>query len=106
MRPARGRRSIYSTNAWTPATSTDVSPALAYPGIYRSVWTMPLVFSPIVKTHALYFANQYVFRTTDGGAHWDKISGDLTRQTLTVPATLDPATAKDSAVAGPQRGVV
>ncbi|MBU6422130.1 MAG: hypothetical protein KGQ62_08615, partial [Gammaproteobacteria bacterium] len=84
----------------------DVSPALAYPGIYRSVWTMPLVFSPIVKTHALYFANQYVFRTTDGGAHWDKISGDLTRPTLTVPATLDPATAKDSAVTGPQRGVV
>ncbi|MDE2460896.1 MAG: hypothetical protein KGL98_06575, partial [Gammaproteobacteria bacterium] len=84
----------------------DVSPALAYPGIYRSVWTMPLVFSPIVKTHALYFANQYVFRTTDGGAHWDKISGDLPRPTLTVPATLDPATAKDSAVTGPQRGVV
>lgn len=83
----------------------SVGPTLAYPGIYRQVWTMPLVFSQADK-HALYFANQYVFRTTDGGAHWDKISGDLTRDTLTVPATLDPTTAKDSAVQGPRRGVV
>ncbi|MBU6509667.1 MAG: hypothetical protein KGQ73_05730 [Gammaproteobacteria bacterium] len=83
----------------------SVGPTLAYPGIYRQVWTMPLVFSQ-ADPHALYFANQYVFRTTDGGAHWDKISGDLTRDTLTVPATLDPATAKDSAVQGPRRGVV
>ncbi|HKT31046.1 MAG TPA: hypothetical protein VJS89_00980 [Gammaproteobacteria bacterium] len=83
----------------------SVGPTLAYPGIYRQVWTMPLVFSQADK-HALYFANQYVFRTTDGGAHWDKISGDLTRDTLTVPATLGPTTAKDSAVAGPRRGVV
>lgn len=83
----------------------DVSPELAYPGIYRQVWTMPLVFSQADK-HALYFANQFVFRTTDGGAHWEKISGDLTRETLTIPATLDPTTAKDSAVSGPRRGVV
>ncbi|MGA9853063.1 MAG: hypothetical protein WBR15_09045 [Gammaproteobacteria bacterium] len=83
----------------------SVSPALAYPGLYRSVWTMPLVFSQADR-HALYFGNQYVFRTTDGGEHWAKISPDLSRDTLTVPATLDPVTAKDSAVQGPRRGVV
>ena len=45
---------------------------------------------------ALYFGNQFVFRTTDDGRHWEKISPDLTRENPAVPATLDPVTAKDS----------
>ncbi|MDE2196521.1 MAG: hypothetical protein KGJ56_04980 [Gammaproteobacteria bacterium] len=83
----------------------DVDPTLAYPGVYRSVWTLPLMFSPR-DPHTLYFANQYVFRTGDGGKHWSMISPDLTRETLTVPANLDPVTAADTAVQGPRRGVV
>jgi photosystem II stability/assembly factor-like uncharacterized protein len=83
----------------------DVDPTMAYPGDYRGEWTLPLTQSPRAP-HALYFGNQFVFRTVDGGKHWDKISPDLTREAPAVPATLDPATAADSATPGPRRGVV
>ena len=90
---------------WKTLQEQDVDPTLAYPGDYRGEWTLPLTISPRAP-HAVYFGNQFVFRTTDGGRHWEKISPDLTRPTPAVPATLDPATAADSATAGPRRGVV
>ncbi|MGH8370933.1 MAG: WD40/YVTN/BNR-like repeat-containing protein, partial [Gammaproteobacteria bacterium] len=83
----------------------DVDPTLAYPDIYRSVWTLPLTFSPKDK-HALYFANQHLFRTADGGKHWTLISPDLTRKTLSVPPNLDPPTVADTAVSSGRRGVI
>lgn len=83
----------------------NVDPTLAYPGIYRSVWTLPLTFSPKDR-HALYFANQHLFRTTDGGKHWAMISPDLTQLTLTVPSNLDAPTAADTAVTSGRRGVI
>ena len=82
-----------------------VGPTLAYPGLYRNVWTMPLVFSP-ADPHALYFANQKMFRTTDGGKHWSIISPDLSRPDPGVPSNLDAVTARDAAVKGPRRGVI
>ena len=36
--------------------------------------------------HALYFSDQYLFKTTDGGAHWTRISEDMTRENPGVPA--------------------
>jgi len=89
----------------TTLQELDIDPTLAHPGDYRGEWTLPLSFSPR-NPNALYFANQFVFRTTDGGRHWDRISPDLTREAPAVPATLDPATAEDSAERGPRRGVV
>ena len=83
----------------------NIDPTLAYPEIYRHVWTLPLVFSPR-DPRILYFANQYLFRTTDGGSHWTVLSADLTRETLTIPPNLDPVTAQDSAVSGPRRAVI
>lgn len=83
----------------------DVDPTLAYPDIYRSEWTLPLTFSPR-NPHALYFGNQFLFRTTDGGKHWARISKDLTRGFLTVPPNLDALTANDTAVAGQRRAVI
>ena len=83
----------------------NIDPTLAYPGEYRSEWTLPLAFSP-ANPHVLYFGNQFLFRTTDAGRHWDKVSPDLTRETLTVPETLDAVTAKDSSESGPRRGVI
>jgi photosystem II stability/assembly factor-like uncharacterized protein len=85
--------------------TADVDPTLAYPDIYRSVWTLPLTFSP-KDPHALYFANQHLFRTRDGGKHWALLSPDLTRKQLTVPANLDPPTAADTANTGARRGVI
>ncbi len=59
----------------------------------RKTWTLPQVFSP--ADDALYYANQFVFRTRDRGKSWTKISPDLTRLNPEVPKTLDPITAKD-----------
>ncbi len=44
---------------------------------YRYTWLTPLVFSPIGK-HALYFGNQFLFKSTNDGDSWQKISPDLT----------------------------
>jgi photosystem II stability/assembly factor-like uncharacterized protein len=90
---------------WTTLQDQDVDPTLAYPGDYRGEWTLPLIAAPR-PPHALYFGNQFVFRTTDAGRHWDRISPDLTRESAAVPPTLDPATAADSTEPGPRRGVV
>jgi photosystem II stability/assembly factor-like uncharacterized protein len=44
----------------------------------RFQWTYPIVFSP-VNPKVLYTSSQHVFRTTNGGQSWEKISPDLTR---------------------------
>ncbi len=59
----------------------------------RKTWTLPEVFSP--ADGALYYSNQFVFRTRDRGKTWEKISPDLTRLNPPVPENLDPVTAKD-----------
>jgi photosystem II stability/assembly factor-like uncharacterized protein len=59
----------------------------------RRTWTLPQVFS--AADEALYYANQFVFRSRDRGKTWTKISPDLTRLNPEVPKTLDPVTAKD-----------
>ena len=82
----------------------SIDPTLAFPDDYRGTWTLPLVFGK--RDHDLYFGNQRIFRTADGGQHWTPISPDLTRPTLTVPPTLDAPTAADTAESGPRRGVV
>ncbi len=82
----------------------DLSPILAHPGVYRSTWTLPLVFSP-GDPHALYFGSQVIFCTTDGGQAWRIVSPDLTRRNPGIPANLDPATAADTARRN-RRGVV
>jgi photosystem II stability/assembly factor-like uncharacterized protein len=59
----------------------------------RKTWTLPQVFSQ--ADEALYYSNQFVFRTRDHGRTWQKISSDLTRLHPEVPKTLDQVTAKD-----------
>ncbi|MEP6801191.1 MAG: sialidase family protein [Acidobacteriota bacterium] len=89
----------------TTLQEQNVNPALAHPGEYRSEWTLPLTFSPR-NPRALYFGNQFLFKTMDGGQHWVKISPDLTREAPGSPATLVPADAENSSAPGPRRGVV
>ena len=60
---------------------------------YRRTWTLPQVFSQ--ADDALYYANQFIFRTRDRGQTWEKISPDLSRVNPPMPANLDPVTAKD-----------
>jgi photosystem II stability/assembly factor-like uncharacterized protein len=59
----------------------------------RREWTAPEVFS--MADEALYYSNQFVFRSRDRGRTWAKISPDLARVNPAMPATLDPVTAKD-----------
>jgi photosystem II stability/assembly factor-like uncharacterized protein len=83
----------------------SVDPTLGHPDHYRSIWTLPLVFSRR-DPRVLYFSYQRLFRTEDGGEHWTVISPDLTRENPGVPANLDPVTAKNSDEPGPRRGVI
>jgi photosystem II stability/assembly factor-like uncharacterized protein len=84
----------------------SVDPTLAYPDEhYRAVWTLPLTFSKR-DPRVLYFANQKLFRTDDGGEHWTVISPDLTREDPGVPGNLDPSAAANHLGIGPRRGVI
>ena len=84
----------------------NVDPTLAYPEIHhRSAWTLPLAFSRRGQ-RALYFANQHLYRTLDGGEHWAQISPDLTRADAGIPANLDAATAADDDHVDKRRGVI
>ena len=83
----------------------SVDPTLADPDIYRHTWTLPLAFN--AKDHrVLYFGNQKLWRTDDGGEHWSAISPDLSREDPGVPANLDAVTAADNLHQGARRGVV
>ena len=55
--------------------------------IERWQWTFPIVFSP-VDPNILYTSSQHVWKTTNQGQTWERISGDLTRH--------DPKTMQDS----------
>lgn len=84
----------------------SVDPTLAEPdALYRRTWTLPLVFSKR-DPKALYYANQKLFRTRDGGQHWATISPDLTRQSPAIPPNLDASTAANNLGTGPRRGVI
>jgi photosystem II stability/assembly factor-like uncharacterized protein len=82
-----------------------ISPEVDLPTPPRHTWTLPLVFSP-ADQHALYFSDQYLFKTTDGGAHWARISDDMTRENPGVPPNLDAATAADAPQQSKRLGVI
>ncbi len=69
------------TKAVGPAITPDAS-GTAY---NRNVRTMPLEWSP-VNPKVLFYAQNAVYRTDDGGGTWARISGDLARQAWEVPA--------------------
>ncbi len=83
----------------------SIDPTLPAPDLYRRTWTLPLVFSKR-DPKRLYFGNQKVFSTHDGGAHWDAISPDLTREEPELPPNVDVVTAANNERQGPRRGVV
>ncbi|HJT30011.1 MAG TPA: hypothetical protein VJ784_21520 [Pyrinomonadaceae bacterium] len=83
----------------------NVSPERgATPGQFRHAWTQPLVFSKADR-HALYYANQFLYKTTNGGESWTQISQDMTREDPGVPSNLNEAAAAD-APADKRRGVI
>ncbi len=82
----------------------DVSPEKTMTVPARHTWTLPLVFSQADK-HALYYSNQFLFKTTNGGESWTQISEDLSRENPGNPPNLDDATIAD-APKDARRGVI
>jgi len=70
----------------------------------RGDWTQPLVLSP-ADPHTLYYASQFLFKTTDGARTWTQISGDLTRPDPGIPSNLD-LTAAAATDRNGKRGVI
>src|SRR5436309_2741756 len=70
----------------------------------RADWTQPLVLSP-ADPHALYYASQFLFKTTDGARTWTQISRDLTRPDPGIPPNLDASVAAATDRNG-KRGVI
>jgi photosystem II stability/assembly factor-like uncharacterized protein len=53
----------------------------------RWQWTYPVIFSP-VNPNILYTGSQHLWKTTNGGQKWERISPDLTRHD---PKTMGPS---------------
>jgi len=70
----------------------------------RGDWTQPLVLSRS-DPHALYYASQFLFKTSDGARTWTQISPDLTRPDPGMPTTLDDA-ARAQVDRNGRRGVI
>lgn len=94
-----GTRYDLMTNTPVPGTTAPVSPETA-----RADWTQPLVLSR-AEPPALYYASQFLFRSTDDARTWTRISGDLTRPDPGIPATLD-ASAAAAVDRNGRRGVI
>ena len=82
-----GGRYDLSTNTAIPGTTAPKSPEKE-----RADWTQPLVVSK-ADPRVVFYANQFLFRTTDGARSWKQVSPDLTRPDAGIPATLDATTA-------------
>jgi photosystem II stability/assembly factor-like uncharacterized protein len=65
---------LRNVSPWPMDTDGEAAEKLKH----RFTWTTPLAFSPL-DPKTLYSASQVLMQTTDGGAHWTRISPDLTR---------------------------
>ncbi len=62
----------------------DITPRPTDDVPYRVVRTMPILFSPL-DPRTLYYASNTLWKTTNGGQSWERISPDLSRETWDVP---------------------
>ncbi|MEZ4699684.1 MAG: glycosyl hydrolase [Rhodothermales bacterium] len=94
-----GERWDIAQNRQIPDTTTPTSadaPA-------RTDWTQPLVRSE-ADQRAMYYASQFLFKSTDGAKSWTQISPDLTRENPGIPSNLDEAARNN--VGNDRRGVI
>jgi photosystem II stability/assembly factor-like uncharacterized protein len=84
---ARNNVSLYNRKT---SQTTAVGPDMSAKGpngesYNRNVRTMPINWSPL-DPNTLYYVSNAVWKTTNGGKSWTRISPDLARQTWDVPA--------------------
>ncbi|HZQ67309.1 MAG TPA: glycoside hydrolase [Terriglobales bacterium] len=89
---------------WSTGQVQNITPIPVRDPKYRADRTEPIMFSPI-DPHTLYYASNYLFKTTDGGQHWETISPDLTRTDPGTPASVGDFISKNPDAAK-QRGVI
>jgi photosystem II stability/assembly factor-like uncharacterized protein len=89
-----GGRTEVSRFDWNTGQVQNVTPIPVRNLKYRADRTEPLMFSP-VDPHVLYYATNFLFKTTDGGHSWQTISPDLTRPAPGIPASLGHLAAED-----------
>jgi photosystem II stability/assembly factor-like uncharacterized protein len=94
-----GQRWDLESNTPIPGTTPPVTQ-----GEDRADWTQPLVLS-MADPRSLYYASQYLYKSTDSGESWARISPDLTRADPGVPPNLDAAAAEHTDRNG-KRGVI
>jgi photosystem II stability/assembly factor-like uncharacterized protein len=94
-----GGRYDMEHNRSVPGTTSPEGPEPA-----RTDWTQPLVLSR-ADPRSLYYANQFLFKSTDMAATWTRISDDMTRPDPGVPPNLDAAAAAQTDRNG-KRGVI
>jgi hypothetical protein len=87
---------------WSTGQVQNVTPIPVRDDAIRVDRTEPLLFSPL-DPHTLYYAANRIYKTTDGGATWQTVSPDLTREQPGLPASVG-----DLHVAGSelQRGAI
>ncbi len=72
---------------WKTGQVQNIAPEALRSGKYRSLRTMPSIFSPVDKK-TLYFATNVLWKTMNGGNSWEIVSPDLSRATWDVPANI------------------
>ena len=82
----------------------NISPEAVRSGKYRFLRTAPVLFNPIDKK-TLYYAGNVLFKTISGGAKWDIISPDLSRESWDIPSNVGIYTKEDMKKM-PRRGVI
>jgi len=98
-----GGRTEVSKYHWSTGQIQNVTP-IPVRGNYRANRTEPTMFSPI-DPHILYYATNVLFKTSDGGNSWQKISPDLTRPDPGAPPSIGAMLPKNPDAAK-QRGVI
>jgi photosystem II stability/assembly factor-like uncharacterized protein len=102
-----GRNEV-SKYHWSTGQVQNVSPIPLRDPKFRTNRTQPIMFSPI-DPHLLYTTANFLFKSTDGGNHWDTISPDLAREHPGIPPSVEAmvkADPKNVAKADKQRGVI
>ncbi len=80
-------RNVVSKFHWSTGQVQNVTPIPLRDSSIRVDRTEPLLFAP-QDPHTLYYAANNVYKTRDGGATWETISPDLTREKPGIPASV------------------
>lgn len=90
-----GRTEVSKYNTVTGQVQ-NVTPVPAGGEKIRADRTEPILFSPL-DPHLLFYATNVLFSTRDGGATWQTISPDLSREHSGQPSSLQPLPAAEQA---------